>query len=226
MSAFEEMQSSQGRSNRRKFGLLRVYANYVVLQAGASYRIPDIMTEDGSGKVFNGKALTSESDPKRNVHVVLALRQTRQDGSPYDAVRDVLTFTDEFQKFIKPSLVDVFGPNFGTELRGKSVPVCVEEVETGETFTGRDGNAVARKTWRVMAKYGSEQEMKAAADAYFAQFGGGSTAALPADVTDTARTLWGALAGNEATFMQVVAQDARLSQYDSAKLLQAVRQPA
>lgn len=226
-----DIENEEPRGNKHKFGVLRVYASKVSLgktEKGFSYFIPDIRTETGAGRYFNGK----KPDPQGTAtHIVLVLEAARVSGDLYDAVKDCITGSDEWQKIIKPSLIDVFGAEFGKVLANHAhVPVQLEEVPTGRTFTGKRGASAGKEVeelaWKFLANYPTVEAMKKESDAYFAKFGGGEAApagnGIPQDVIEVARQVYAVLGNNKDVFGQVVTTDTRLSQFGADKLLAAI----
>lgn len=151
-------------SNHR-FGEFKVYATPVELMSGASYEIPGIpdFTDKTATKQWKGKAKVENHDGATR-HIVMTLTQTSKEGEKYIRVKDYLNF----DAYYKSDVLPTFKTN-GIQVE-KSFFAEVEESESGKTY-----NNHAIMNWKVAKIFATEEEMKAAESAYFAQFSNGET---------------------------------------------------
>jgi hypothetical protein len=160
---------------KTKFGKLKLFANPVTLESGASYQIKGVHDRDGNTRDWKGKKIDKAS---KRYHIVMHVLADDKDGNEYEMSRDMLSNDKAYTGIVYPSLVKVFGKSVDFP-RDKYAFVKLEEAPTGETFTGREGNEVNKTTWRIVAKYGNEAAMKAAEKEYFSRFSNGNNHAEP-----------------------------------------------
>lgn len=155
--------------NKTKFGRLKLFANPVMLESGASYQIKGIHDREGNTRDWKGKRLDKAS---KRFHIVMHVRADDKDGNEYEMAKDYLNSDKPYKSIVHPALVKVFGE--------KQFPVKdyafvqLEEVPTGETYVAQSGNkageTIEKTAWKVVNKFESEAKMKAAEKEYFSRF--------------------------------------------------------
>lgn len=171
---FDPFAPSEG-GNKTKFGLLRLFANTVTLEGGASYTIKEVHDREGNVRAWKGKRLDKAS---KRTHIVMHLKADDKDGNEYEMSRDYLNSDKPYKVIVHPALQKVFGKDYPIK---SYVPVQLEEVPTGESFTGRDGTQVDKTAWKVIAKFANEADLKRAEKEYFSRFTQGNGATEPAE---------------------------------------------
>jgi hypothetical protein len=172
---------------KTKFGKLKLFANPVVLETGASYTVPGIHDRDGNTYEFRGKKIVKGS---KRFHLVLQVLARDKDGNEYEMHRDCLNNDKVYKEIVHPALIKTFGETAKFPTKDYAF-VQVEEAATGETFESKrpdhEGEKVNRTTFRVIKKFANEKAMKAAETEYFARFSvnGSETAAVEESVGPT-----------------------------------------
>lgn len=156
---------------KTKFGKLKLFASPVTLESGASYTVKGIHDRDGNTREWRGKKLDKTS---KRFHIIMHVRADDKDGNEYEMARDCLNSDKAYTKIIHPALVKVFGKELPVK---EYALVKLEEVPTGESFVGRDGNTLDKTAWRVTQKYANESALKAAEKEHFSRFTSGSNGA-------------------------------------------------
>ena len=164
--------------NKTKFGRLKLFANPVTLESGASYQIKGIHDREGNTRDWKGKRVDKTS---KRFHVVMHVRADDKDGNEYEMTKDYLNSDKPYKSVVYPSLVKVFGE--------KQFPikdyafVQLEEVATGETYVAQSGNkageTIEKTAWKVVNKFANEGALKAAEKEYFSRFTTGANGATP-----------------------------------------------
>lgn len=169
---FDPFAPSEG-GNKTKFGLLRLFANTVTLESGQSYSIKEVHDREGNVRQWKGKRLDKAS---KRTHIVMHLKADDKDGNEYEMNRDYLNSDKPYKAIVHPALTKVFGKDYPIKAY---VPVQLEEVPTGESFTGREGSQIDKTAWKVVAKFANEEAMKKAEKEYFSRFTQNSNGAEP-----------------------------------------------
>lgn len=164
---------------KTKFGKLKLIANPVTLESGASYTVKGIHDRDGNTREWRGKKLDKNS---KRFHIIMHVRADDKDGNEYEMARDMLNSDKAYTKIVHPALTKVFGKELPTT---NYALVKLEEVPTGESFIGRDGNTLEKTAWRVTQKYANEAALKAAEKEHFSRFTSAGNGA-----TESANTAW------------------------------------
>jgi len=164
--------------NKTKFGRLKLFANPVTLESGASYTVKGIHDRDGNTREWKGKKLDKTS---KRFHVIMHVRADDKDGNEYEMTKDYLNSDKPYKAIVYPALVKVFGE--------KQFPikeyalVRLEEILTGETYVATGGNkageTIEKNAWKVVAKFDNEAAWKAAEKEYFSRFTTGTNGATP-----------------------------------------------
>lgn len=149
---------------RVKFMAVKLFSTPVEFKKGEHYTLPGVHDKEGNIREFRGKKVNKSSTQH---HVVMHGKAINREGDQYEMVKDHMINEDPYNDVVYPSLKKVFGDNFPVK---SYVHVKVEEVETGETFPGNDGNDVKKTTWKFVERYKSEDEMKAAEANHFSSF--------------------------------------------------------
>lgn len=156
----------QEAGGKMKFCKLKLFANPVTLESGASYTVQGVHDKDGNTREWRGKRLDKTS---KRFHIILHARATDKDGNDYEMARDYLNSDKPYTKIVHPALLKVFGETGKFPVKEYAF-VQVEEVPTGESFEGRDGTTVNKTAWKVVAKFANEAALKAAETKHFSRF--------------------------------------------------------
>lgn len=146
-------------SAKNRFGMLRLYSTPCDLKAGAAYSLSDVLDAEGQPMVFKGKQPNPGSNRR---HIVFALSQKNQEGQPYTAVRQWMSFDEEYKTKIKPALYKAVAELNLNPQPGQAIPVALEEVGGGGTYQASDGSTKERTIWIVTKVYASQAEMETA----------------------------------------------------------------
>lgn len=176
-ATFDPFAPQEG-GNKTKFGKLKLFANPVTLESGASYQIKGIHDREGNTRDWKGKRLDKTS---KRFHVVMHVRADDKDGNEYEMAKDYLNSDKPYKTIVYPALAKVFGEKqFPTK---DYAFVQLEELPTGETYvaTGGDkaGQTVEKTAWKVVNKFANEGALKAAEKEYFSRFTTGANGATP-----------------------------------------------
>src|SRR3990167_7724603 len=164
--------------NKTKFGRLKLLANPVILESGASYTVKGIHDRDGNTREWKGKKLDKTS---KRFHVIVHVRADDKHGNEYEMSKDYLNSDKPYKAIVYPSLVKVFGER---QFPVKDYAfVRLEEIPTGETYVAtkgdKAGETVEKTAWKVVAKFANETAWKAAEKEYFSRFTTGANGATP-----------------------------------------------
>lgn len=164
--------------NKMKFARLKLFANPVTLESGASYTVKGIHDRDGNTREWKGKRLNKTS---KRFHVIMHALADDKDGNEYEMAKDYLNSDKPYKAIVYPALVKVFGEKqFPTK---DYAFVQLEEILTGETYVATGGNkageTIEKTAWKAIAKFPNEAEWKAAEKEYFSRFTTGANGATP-----------------------------------------------
>jgi hypothetical protein len=166
-------------ANKVKFGRLRLFANPVTLESGASYTIKGVYDRDGNLREWRGKKLTKSS---RLFHIVMHVKAYDKDGNEYQMAKDYLNSDKVYKSIVYPALTKAFGNQFPTK---DYAVVKLEEVPTGETYVATAGNrageTIEKTAWKVVATFDNETELKKAETEHFSRFTTGANGATSDD---------------------------------------------
>lgn len=165
----------QESGNKTKFGKLKLFANPVTLESGASYKVKGIHDREGNTREWKGKRLDKTS---KRYHVVMHVRADDKDGNEYEMAKDYLNSDKPYKAIVYPALVKVFEKQFPVK---DYAFVQLEEIATGETYVAQSGNkageTIEKTAWKIVAKFANEGAMKAAEKEYFSRFATGTNGA-------------------------------------------------
>lgn len=99
----------------------------------------------------------------RRTAIKITIAPLPDSPAKFEMTRDMIAESDEWTKFVKPSLAAI-----GTDLRAlKSRWAHIQTVPTGETYTNKTGETKEKTTFKFIAAFDTEDACRAAAAKVF-----------------------------------------------------------